>query len=220
MNKPELLAPAGNLEKLKIAIDYGADAVYCGGHNFGLRSGADNFTIDELEEGTEYAHANGANIYITVNMMPHNNELDGLPAYLHELEETGVDALIVSDPGVIQIIKDENIDLELHLSTQANTVNWASANFWEKQGIERVILARELSREEIKEFSEKSNIDREIFIHGSMCISYSGRCLLSNYMVGRDANRGNCAHSCRWKYHLVEEKRPGEYYSAGKTGRC
>ena len=212
MNKPELLAPAGNLEKLKIAIDYGADAVYCGGHNYGLRSGADNFTLEELREAKNYAHKNNSNIYITVNMLPHNKELKDLPGYLHELDELGVDSLIVSDPGVIQIIKDENIDTPIHLSTQANTVNWASANFWYNQGIERVILARELSKEEIKEFADNSNIEREMFIHGSMCISYSGRCLLSNYMVGRDANRGECAHSCRWKYHLVEEKRPGEYY--------
>src|SRR6056297_4102449 len=212
MNKPELLAPAGNLEKLKIAIDYGADAVYCGGHNYGLRSGADNFTLEELKEAKNYAHKNNSNIYITVNMMPHNRELNNLPEYLHELDELGVDSLIVSDPGVIQIIKDENINTPIHLSTQANTVNWASANFWYNQGIERVILARELSKEEIKEFAHNSNIEREMFIHGSMCISYSGRCLLSNYMVGRDANRGNCAHSCRWKYHLVEEQRPGEYY--------
>lgn len=212
MNKPELLAPAGNLEKLKIAIDYGADAVYCGGYNYGLRSGADNFTLEELKKGKNYAHENNSNIYITVNMMPHNKELKDLPSYLHELDDLGVDSLIVSDPGVIQIIKEENIDTSIHLSTQANTVNWASANFWYKKGIERVILARELSKNEIKEISQKSNIEREMFIHGSMCISYSGRCLLSNYMVGRDANRGECAHSCRWKYHLVEEKRPGEYY--------
>ncbi|MGM0409675.1 MAG: peptidase U32 family protein [Bacillota bacterium] len=212
MKKPELLAPAGNLEKLKIAIDYGADAVYCGGHNYGLRSGADNFTIEDLKEGTKYAHANNSNIYITVNMMPHNHELEGLPKYLHELEEIGVDSLIVSDPGVLNIIKEEEIKTPIHLSTQANTVNWASANFWQKQGVERVILARELSKEEISEFNNKSTIEKEMFIHGSMCISYSGRCLLSNYMVGRDANRGQCAHSCRWKYHLVEEKRPGEYY--------
>jgi len=212
MNKPELLAPAGNLEKLKIAIDYGADAIYCGGHNYGLRSGADNFTLAELKEGKEYAHQNNSNIYITVNMMPHNNELEELPSYLHELDNLGVDSLIVSDPGVIQIIKEEEIDTPIHLSTQANTVNWASANFWYNQGVERIILARELSKSEIEEFAHKSDIEREMFIHGSMCISYSGRCLLSNYMVGRDANRGECAHSCRWKYHLVEEQRPDEYY--------
>ena len=212
MKKPELLAPAGNLEKLKAAVLYGADAVYCGGYNFGLRAGADNFSPEELQEGTDFVHEHGAQIYITVNMMPHNEELNSLPEYLNELDEMGVDALIVSDPGVLKIIQDEGLDISLHLSTQANTVNWASAQFWKEQGFDRVILARELSKEEIAEVGEKSDIDREIFIHGAMCISYSGRCLLSNYMVGRDANRGKCAHSCRWKYHLVEEQRPGEYY--------
>ncbi|ACL69341.1 peptidase U32 family protein [Halothermothrix orenii] len=212
MKKVELLAPAGNLEKLKLAILYGADAVYCGGLRFGLRYGADNFTPEELEEGTRFVHNHGGKIYITVNIYPHNNDLAKLPDYLHKLEEIGVDGLIVSDPGVIEFINREKIEIPLHLSTQANTVNWASASFWHKQGIERIILARELSREEIKEIRDRTSISLEMFVHGSMCISYSGRCLLSNYMVGRDANRGKCAHPCRWKYHLVEEQRPGEYY--------
>lgn len=212
MQKPELLSPAGNLEKLKLAILYGADAVYCGGHNYGLREGADNFTLEELVEGTEFAHQHGGRIYITVNMIPHNDDLVGLDEYLHQLEEIGVDALIVSDPGVISILKQEGIQLPIHLSTQANAVNWASVLFWAEQGVERVILARELSKDEIIEIRKKTDISLEMFIHGSMCISYSGRCLLSNYMANRDANRGRCAHSCRWKYYLVEEKRPGEYY--------
>lgn len=212
MNKPELLAPAGNLEKLKIAILYGADAVYCGGHNYGLRFGADNFTLEELAEGTEFVHKHGGKIYITVNMIPHNEDLEGLPEYLHQLEGLGVDALIISDPGIFDILKKENINIPVHLSTQANAVNWASVEFWANQGVERVILARELSSKEIKEIRERTKIELEMFIHGSMCISYSGRCLLSNYMVNRDANRGKCAHSCRWKYYLMEEKRPGEYY--------
>jgi len=212
LKKPELLAPAGNLEKLKLAIMYGADAVYCGGYNYGLREGADNFSLEELKEALDFAHQNKARVYITVNMIPHNEDLAPLPEYLHNLEQLGVDALIVSDPGVLSIIREEGIDIPVHLSTQANAVNWASVRFWEKQGIERVILARELSREEIREIRQKTDISLEIFIHGSMCISYSGRCLLSNYMVGRDANRGKCAHSCRWKYYLMEEKRPGEYY--------
>ncbi|MEJ6950038.1 peptidase U32 family protein [Natronospora cellulosivora (SeqCode)] len=211
-NKVELLAPAGNLEKLKLAIIYGADAVYCGGHNYGLRQGADNFTIDELKEAVEFVHKNDAKIYITVNMIPHNEDLIGLADYLHELSELGVDALIVSDPGVISILKEENIDIPIHLSTQANAVNWASVRFWKGQGVERVILARELGKEEIIEIKAKTDIELEMFIHGAMCISYSGRCLLSNYMASRDANRGACAHSCRWKYQLVEEQRPGEYY--------
>ena len=212
MSNTELLAPAGNLEKLKIAIIYGADAVYCGGHNFGLRFGADNFTIQELKEGTEFVHRHGAKIYITVNMIPHNDDLTELPDYLHKLESLKVDALIISDPGVLSVIKNEGISIDLHLSTQANAVNYASINFWAKAGIERVILARELNRSEIKEIKSKTELELEMFIHGAMCISYSGRCLLSNYMVNRDANRGKCAHSCRWKYYLMEEQRPGEYY--------
>lgn len=212
MEKVELLAPAGNLEKLKTAILYGADAVYCGGFSYGLREGADNFSYQDLKEGTEFIHKRGKKIYVTVNMIPHNEDLDGLPEYLHQLDEIGVDALIISDPGVLQIIRDENIDIPLHLSTQANAVNYASVNFWHNLGMERIILARELGKEEIKEIREKTEITLEMFVHGAMCISYSGRCLLSNYFVNRDANRGKCAHSCRWKYHLVEEERPGEYY--------
>ncbi|MFW6034912.1 MAG: peptidase U32 family protein [Halothermotrichaceae bacterium] len=211
-NKVELLAPAGNLEKLKIAVLYGADAVYCGGHSYGLREGADNFTIEELEEAVNFAHKHNAQIYLTVNMIPHNENLDGLDRYLHELEDIGVDALIISDPGILNILKEEEIKLPVHLSTQANAVNWASVNFWADHGVERVILARELSQQEIIEIRKNTDVSLEIFIHGAMCISYSGRCLLSNYMVNRDANRGQCAHSCRWKYHLMEEKRPGEYY--------
>ena len=212
MDRVELLAPAGNLEKLKVAALYGADAVYCGGFSYGLREGADNFSYDELKEGTDFLHARDKQIYVTVNMIPHNEDLENLPEYLHQLEEIGVDALIISDPGVLNIIREEDIDLDLHLSTQANAVNYASVNFWHKLGLERVILARELSKEEIKEIRENTDISLEMFIHGAMCISYSGRCLLSNYFVNRDANRGQCAHSCRWKYYLVEEERPGEYY--------
>ena len=212
MDRVELLAPAGNLEKLKVAALYGADAVYCGGFSYGLREGADNFSYDELKEGTEFLHARDKQIYVTVNMIPHNEDLENLPEYLHQLEEIGVDALIISDPGVLNIIREEEIDLDLHLSTQANAVNYASVNFWHKLGLERIILARELSKEEIKEIRENTDISLEMFIHGAMCISYSGRCLLSNYFVNRDANRGQCAHSCRWKYYLMEEERPGEYY--------
>ena len=212
MDRVELLAPAGNLEKLKVAALYGADAVYCGGFSYGLREGADNFSYDELKEGTEFLHARDKQIYVTVNMIPHNEDLENLPEYLHQLEEIGVDALIISDPGVLNIIREEDIDLDLHLSTQANAVNYASVNFWHKLGLERIILARELSKEEIKEIRENTDISLEMFIHGAMCISYSGRCLLSNYFVNRDANRGQCAHSCRWKYYLMEEERPGEYY--------
>lgn len=212
MKKVELLAPAGNLEKLKMAIHYGADAVYLAGKAFGLRAGAGNFTYEEMKEGIAFAHNHQAKVYITVNIFAHNRDLDSFPDYLRELEELGVDALIFSDPAVLQIAQEIGSGLELHISTQANTTNWASAKYWEKQGVKRVILARELSLEEIKEIKVHISAEVEMFVHGAMCISYSGRCLLSNYMVNRDANQGDCAQPCRWKYALVEEKRPGVYY--------
>ncbi|MGM0500044.1 MAG: peptidase U32 family protein [Bacillota bacterium] len=214
MNKIELLAPAGSLEKLKTAILFGADAVYCGGLNFGLRAGADNFSLEELQAGIEFAHQRHKKVYMTLNMIPHNEELAQLPEYIEKIKELNLDALIISDPGVFAFVKKEMPAMEIHISTQANNVNWASALFWADQGAERVILARELSRDEIKEMAAKTEgrVELEYFVHGAMCISYSGRCLLSNYFVGRDANKGDCAQSCRWKYHLVEEQRPGEYY--------
>lgn len=213
MIKPELLAPAGNLEKLKVAVKYGADAVYLGGQNYGLRAFADNFTYDEIQEGTQFAHEHNVKVYVTVNIFPHNDDLIGLKDHLKKLKEISVDAIIVSDPGVISFAQETVPEMELHLSTQANTTNWASALFWYKQGIKRIILARELSLKEIKEIVAKTpkELELEIFIHGAMCISYSGRCLLSNYLAKRDANRGECAHPCRWKYYLMEEKRPGEF---------
>jgi len=211
--KPELLAPAGNLEKLKVAVKYGADAVYLGGQNYGLRAFADNFTYDEIQEGTQFAHEHNVKVYVTVNIFPNNDDLIGLKDHLKKLKEMGVDAIIVSDPGVINFAQETVPEMELHLSTQANTTNWASALFWYKQGIKRIILARELSLKEIKEIVAKTpkELELEIFIHGAMCISYSGRCLLSNYLANRNANRGECAHPCRWKYYLMEEKRPGEF---------
>ena len=214
MKKPELLAPAGNLEKLKMAVIYGADAVYLGGENFGLRAGAKNFTLEELAEGIKFVHDRGKRVYLTLNIIPHNEDLVGLPEYVAKLKELDLDALIISDPGVLKIVKNIIPEMEVHLSTQASTTNYAAVNFWYEQGIRRIILARELSLEEIKEIIKKSPADMkmETFVHGAMCISYSGRCLLSNYMVGRDANRGDCAHSCRWKYSLMEETRPGEYF--------
>lgn len=214
MNRPELLAPAGDLEKLKMAIIYGADAVFLGGEAFGLRASSKNFTIDQIKEGLEFAHTRGRKVYVTLNIIPHNEDLSGLPEYVKTLDEIGVDAVIVSDPGVVAVIKEVAPDMEIHLSTQSNTTNYLSANFWYKIGVKRIVLARELSIEEIKEIISKipTELEIETFIHGAMCISYSGRCLLSNYMAGRDANRGECAQSCRWKYNLVEEKRPGEYY--------
>lgn len=214
MNKPELLAPAGNLEKLKAAIDFGADAVYLGGSKLNLRAFADNFSNEQLRDGIKYAHDRGKKVYVTLNVFPHNEDLNGLEEYLKELYDINVDAIIVSDPGVIMTAREVVPELELHLSTQANNVNWKSAMFWYKQGVKRIVLARELSLEEIKEMKSKlpEECEIEIFIHGSMCMAYSGRCLLSNYLTGRDSNRGQCAQPCRYKYYLMEEMRPGEYY--------
>lgn len=213
MRKIELLAPAGNLEKLKMAIIYGADAVYIGGEKFGLRASAGNFNIEEIIEAVKFVHDNGKRLYVTVNIIPHNEDFIGLSEYLKDIESAGVDAIIFSDPGVYLAAKESVPNMELHLSTQANNTNYRSAEFWHKQGVKRIVLARELSFEEIKEISERSpeDLEFEAFVHGAMCMSYSGRCLLSNYMVGRDANKGECAHPCRYKYYLVEERRPGQY---------
>lgn len=212
MKKAELLAPAGNLEKLKIAIHYGADAVYLGGKKYGLRASAGNFSTQEMREGVQYAHDRKARVYVTLNIFAHNEDLVDLPDYLLELEKLGVDGIIISDPGIWLLARQTGIKLDMHLSTQANTTNWASALFWQEQGIKRIVLARELSLEEIKECRSKVDIELETFVHGAMCISYSGRCLLSNYMADRDSNRGECAQPCRWNYSLVEEKRPGLYH--------
>lgn len=213
MRKIELLAPAGDLERLKIAVLYGADAIYVGGQIFGLRAAAKNFTLEELAEGVQFAHERGVKIFVTANIIPHNDDLEELPDYLRELNRIGVDAVIVSDPGTFMIVKETVPDMEVHISTQANNTNYMTVNFWHRQGAKRVVMARELSFDEIKEIRKRTPKDLEIeaFIHGAMCISYSGRCLLSNYMANRDANRGECAQPCRWNYHLVEEKRPGEY---------
>lgn len=209
----ELLAPAGNLEKLKMAVVYGADAVYLGGEEFGLRASAGNFSMGELKEGIEFAHSKGKKVYVTMNIIPHNEDFAGMPDYIRELRDVGADAVIFSDPGIFELLRAEAPEMELHLSTQANNTNWRSASFWHRLGVKRVILARELSLAEIREIRANvpDSLELEMFVHGAMCISYSGRCLLSNYMAGRDSNRGLCAHPCRWKYSLVEEKRPGEY---------
>ena len=214
MEKVELLAPAGDLERLKIAFEYGADAVYLGGENFGMRTAAKNFTIEEIKEGADFAHERGKRIFVTVNIIPHDSDFEGFEDYIKDLSAAGVDALIASDPGVIQMIRDILPDMELHISTQANTTNYRSANFWYNLGAKRVVVARELSFEEVKSIRDHApeGTDIEAFVHGAMCISYSGRCLISNYMTGRDANMGDCAQPCRYKYHLVEEKRPGEYF--------
>lgn len=212
MKKPELLAPAGNMEKLKMALLYGADAVYLGGKAFGLRAFGGNFTNEELQEAVDFAHKLGKKIYVTVNIFPHNSDIAKLPAYLTFLNEIKVDAILVADLGVFTLAKKYAPDVELHISTQANNTNWAAVNAWGELGASRVVLAREMSLEEIKEIREKCSVELEMFVHGAMCISYSGRCLMSNYLTGRDANRGSCAQPCRWNYALVEEKRPGQYF--------
>lgn len=214
MRKPEILAPAGNLEKLKTAIDFGADAVYIGGTKLNLRAFADNFTSEQIKEGVAYAHERGRKVYVTMNVFPHNEDLDGLEDYLKELEELNIDAIIVSDPSILVTAKEVVPNMELHISTQANNVNWRTVKFWYELGAKRVVLARELSLEEIKNIRARipEECELEAFVHGSMCMSYSGRCLISNYMTGRDSNRGACAQPCRYKYYLVEEKRPGEYF--------
>ncbi|MBP8598153.1 MAG: U32 family peptidase [Selenomonas sp.] len=212
IKKPELLAPAGNLEKLKMSVLYGADAVYLGGKSFGLRAFGGNFSREDLREAMEFAHARGKKVYVTVNIFPHNGDLEGLPDYLEYLQEIQADALLVADLGVFMMCRKLIPDMELHVSTQANNTNWATVNAWKDLGASRVVLAREMSLAEIREIRTKCDVDLEMFMHGAMCISYSGRCLLSNYFTGRDANRGSCAQSCRWKYALVEETRPGKYF--------
>ena len=220
-NKFELLAPAGDLEKLKTAILYGADAVYFGGEMFSLRAGAGNLTFDEMREGVAFAHEKGKKCYLTINIFAHNEDIEPLTKYLETIREIDIDAFIVSDPGIVDLIQEIIPDAEIHLSTQANMTNYRTANFWHKMGVERLVLARELTFKEIKEIRKNIPADMELeaFVHGAMCISYSGRCLLSNFMIERDANRGACAHPCRWKYALVEEKRPGEYYPVEEDER-
>lgn len=213
MRKPELLVPASSLEVLKIAVVFGADAVYIGGEVFGLRAKAKNFSREDMEEGIAFAHEHGVKVYVTANILAHNYDLEGVREYFEELKEIKPDALIISDPGIFTIAKEVCPEIEVHISTQANNTNYGTYQFWYRQGAKRVVSARELSLAEIKEIRQNIPEDMEIetFIHGAMCISYSGRCLLSNYFTGRDANQGACTHPCRWKYAVVEEKRPGEY---------
>jgi putative protease len=203
--KPELLAPAGNLEKLKIAVHYGADAVFIGGREYGLRSNADNFSIEEMAEGVNFAKAYGAKIYVTTNIFAHEENIDGLEDYLKDLEKAGVAGIIVADPLIIETCKSAAPNLEIHLSTQQSLSNWKAVQFWKEEGLERVVLARETSAQEIKEMKEKVDIEIETFIHGAMCIAYSGRCVLSNHMTARDSNRGGCCQSCRWDYDLYQQ---------------
>lgn len=219
--KPELLIPASNLEVLKIAVLYGADAVYIGGEMYGLRAKAKNFSGGDMKEGIDFAHAHGKKVYVTANITAHNEDLSGIKKYFEELKEIKPDAVIISDPGVFEIAKEVAPEMELHISTQANNVNYATYRFWHRLGAKRVVSARELSLEEIKEIRGNIPDDLEIetFVHGAMCMAHSGRCLLSNYFTGRDANRGACTHPCRWKYYLVEETRPGEYLPVEENER-
>ncbi|MBP5305040.1 MAG: U32 family peptidase, partial [Lachnospiraceae bacterium] len=219
--KPELLIPASSLEVLKCAVNYGADAVYIGGDMYGLRAKAKNFSKEDMAEGIKYAHERGKKVYVTANITAHNYDLNGIREYFTELKEIGPDALIISDPGVFDIAKEVCPEIDVHISTQANNVNYGDYLFWKRQGATRVVTARELSMKEIKEIREHIPDDLEIetFVHGAMCISYSGRCLLSNYFTGRDANLGACTHPCRWKYYITEENRPGEYLPVFENDR-
>ena len=221
MRDTELLIPAGSLDVLKTAVIYGADAVYLGGEAFGLRAKAKNFTNEEIKEGIAFAHERGVKVYITANILAHNDDLAGVEQYFEELKDIRPDALIISDPGVFAIAKRVLPDMELHVSTQANNTNYGTYLFWHQLGAKRVVSARELSLQEIREIRAHIPEDMQIesFIHGAMCISYSGRCLLSNFLVGRDANQGACTHPCRWKYSVVEETRPGEYMSVYENER-
>lgn len=205
VQKPELLAPAGNLEKLKIAIHYGADAVYIGGQLFSLRANADNFSIDEMKEGAEFAHKHGAKIYVAANIIAHNEDMRDVETYFANLYDAGIDAVIVADPALIESCKRGAPNLEIHLSTQASTTNWQAVQFWKEEGIARIVLAREVSFEEIREIKKRVDVEIEQFIHGAMCPAYSGRCVLSNHMTARDSNRGGCCHSCRWSYDMFED---------------
>ena len=206
VKKPELLAPAGSLEKLKIAVVYGADAVFIGGREFGLRSNAQNFSLEEIREGVEFAKPYGAKIYITTNIIAHNENMEGLEEYLTELGKIGVSGIIVADPLIIETCKRVAPNVEVHLSTQQSTMNVMAVKFWEQEGLHRVVLARETTKEEIKEIMDQTNVEIEAFVHGAMCIAYSGRCTLSNHMTARDSNRGGCCQSCRWEYDLIKKE--------------
>ncbi|EJL8314742.1 U32 family peptidase [Staphylococcus pseudintermedius] len=220
MKKPELLAPAGNLEKLKIAVHYGADAVFIGGQEYGLRSNADNFTMDEIREGVEFANRYGAKIYVTTNIIAHDENMEGLDDYLEQLEATGATGIIVADPLIIETCKRVAPKLEIHLSTQQSLSNYKAVEYWKEEGLDRVVLARETGAMEMQEIKDKVDIEIEAFIHGAMCIAYSGRCTLSNHMTARDSNRGGCCQSCRWDYDLLTVDNDGEldvYYEDGNA---
>lgn len=221
MKRPELLAPGGSLEKLKTAIDYGADAVYIGGEAFSLRVAAENFSKEDMIEGIKYAHDRGKKVYLTANILPHNSDIEEFEGFVKEIRPLGFDAVLIADLGLFDMMRSIAPEIPIHVSTQANNVNYRSAIMWHKLGASRVVLAREMSFKEIAEIREKipADLELEAFVHGAMCISYSGRCLLSNYMTSRDSNMGACAHPCRWNYKLVEEKRPGQYMDVFENER-
>ena len=221
MKKPELLAPGGSLEKLKTAIDFGADAVYIGGEAFSLRVAAENFSYDDMKEGLRYAHERGKKVYLTANIIAHNRDLPKFRKYIEEIRDLGFDAVLIADLGLYKMMREIAPEIPIHVSTQANNTNYMTANMWYEMGAERVVLGREMSFREIAEFCENipKDLELEALIHGAMCISYSGRCLLSNYMTGRNSNLGACAHPCRWNYSLVEEKRPNEYFDVFENER-
>ncbi|MBD7967448.1 peptidase U32 family protein [Paenibacillus gallinarum] len=219
LDKPELLAPAGNLEKLKFAIHYGADAVYIGGQKYGLRSNADNFSFEEMREGVEFANKYGAKVFVATNIYAHNEDIEGIEAYLKELYEAGISAIIVADPAIIEVAQRAVPGLEVHLSTQQSTINWQAVQFWKEEGLPRVVLGREASLQEIAEIKEHVDIEIEAFIHGAMCSSFSGRCVLSNHFTDRDSNRGGCCQSCRWKYDLFEDARENEVWVSEEDTR-
>lgn len=221
MKKPELLAPGGSLEKLKTVINYGADAVYIGGEAFSLRTAAENFSYEDMAEGIKYAHERNKRVYLTANIIPHNSDIKEFENFINEIKPLGFDAILTADLGMFDMVRELLPDMPIHISTQANNVNYRSATVWHMLGAKRVVLAREMSLDEIREIREKLPEDMEIeaFVHGAMCISYSGRCLLSNYMTQRDANMGACSHPCRWSYSLVEQTRPGEYMDVFENER-
>lgn len=221
MKKPELLAPGGSLEKLKTAIMYGADAVYIGGEAFSLRVAAENFSIEDMKEGIAFAHERGKKVYLTANILPHNEDIDEFREYIAEIRPLGFDAVLIADLGMFSLMRELAPEMPIHISTQANNVNYQSAVMWHKLGAKRVVLAREMSFNEIAEIRAKTpeDLELEAFVHGAMCVSYSGRCLLSNYMTNRDANQGACSHPCRWNYSLVEQTRPGEYMDVFENER-
>lgn len=221
MKKPELLAPGGSLEKLKTAIMYGADAVYIGGEAFSLRVAAENFSLDDIKEGIQFAHERGKKVYLTANILPHNKDIDEFREYIEEIRPLNIDAVLIADLGMFDMMREYAPEIPIHISTQANNVNYRSACMWHKLGAKRVVLAREMSFDEIAEIRKRTpqDLELEAFVHGAMCVSYSGRCLLSNYMTQRDANQGACSHPCRWNYSLVEQTRPGEYMDVFENER-